>query len=162
MPSQNLPGPTTTASQAFSPGMVEARLLYLENMTSIAVGDDFRCWAMGNTAGTPLSPAQIPQAPPPLFTGDIHRAEIIKYVTKVLKRWPFVGAPRGWTGWFVGTLAEQLVLLFIKFGRQLYHIGTITCETASAIIVRYNVSGNVQSSEAPEKVEREEEEGALW
>ena len=85
--------------------MMEAKLLCLESTEPIAAGRP-RQWTIVNGTGVLISPGQTPQAPPPLFTEDVLRRQIIEYMTYKLGDLDFPSTRSGWTKWFVGTLAE--------------------------------------------------------
>ena len=136
--------------------MMEARLLCLESVGPQRP-DYRRDWIIANGTGIPISQAQTPQVPAPLFTADGDRKYLIEELTAMLAELPFCFAERGWSSWFLESMAEKEFLLLIKFGRQLHHIGEIEhgyCSgrvwgpMVSVIIVRSSVVQSQATGEA--------------
>ena len=86
--------------------MMEARLLCLEER--LTAGDhNRRVWSIVNGIGVPISQAQIPTAPRPLFAAaDNTKEALLHYLTAEMAQPMFAVAEPGWTEWFVGELVK--------------------------------------------------------
>lgn len=85
---------------------MEVRLLCLEERL-IAGYHNCRTWSIVNGIGVPISQAQIPTAPLPLFAAeDDTKRALSNYLTAEMAQPVFAVAEPGWTEWFVGELVE--------------------------------------------------------
>ncbi len=135
---------------------MEGKLFYLER-TGPPGRDNRSSWYTVNGTGVLISQAQIPQAPPPLFTIERDRIDLLNHLTTVLTR----AAEPGGSPWCVWILTKQTgFFLLINLGRQLHHIGEIKngycsggtwAPMVSVIVVRHRVVEGVQTSQALEK-----------
>ena len=86
---------------------MEARLLCLEQTGPLGA-HHHKTWLIANGTGVAITQAQIPTPPPPLYTIDSGRRELIDYLTAKMAEYPFtIDAESGWSDWFVGKHAER-------------------------------------------------------
>ena len=82
---------------------MEARLLTLETTGSPKSANSLT-WFIANGTGLPISSAQIPTSPPPLFTEENTNRGLIEFFTAKLAQSVFAVEEHGWSKWLLSKL----------------------------------------------------------
>ena len=82
---------------------MEARLLTLETTGSPKSANSLT-WFIANGTGLPISSAQIPTSPPPLFTEENTNRGLIEFFTAKMAQPVFAVEEHGWSKWLLSKL----------------------------------------------------------
>lgn len=109
---------------------MEARLLCLET-TGRRDSSNHWIWFIANGTGLPISQAQTPASPRPLFTADYESRGLIEYLTAKMADPEFAIVEPDWSKWFV----RIPINIWSRYSSRLIGSSTIS-ETSSMFIPR--------------------------